>query len=83
MLYDKEIVNTQTISPNTIDLTDYYNDYDKSEEIPDNLLLQEKEKELIMKALIKNNGKRKNTAKDLGISERTLYRKLKIYNLEN
>jgi transcriptional regulator with PAS, ATPase and Fis domain len=64
MLYDKEIVNTQTISPNTIDLTDYYNDYDKSEEIPDNLLLQEKEKELIMKALIKNNGKRKNTAKE-------------------
>ena len=83
IIYDTDLSENKSIAPNTIDLTDYYNDYDKSEEIPDNLLLQEKEKELIMKALIKNNGKRKDTAKDLGISERTLYRKLKIYNLEN
>ncbi|MBP7101959.1 MAG: sigma-54-dependent Fis family transcriptional regulator [Bacteroidales bacterium] len=65
----------------TIELTEYYDDFEKAEEISDNLLLQEKEKELIVKALIKNNGKRKDTAKDLGISERTLYRKLKVYNL--
>ena len=44
---------------------------------------EEKERELILKALEKNHGKRKLAAKDLGISERTLYRKLKEYNLEN
>ena len=44
---------------------------------------EEKEKELITKALEKNHGKRKLAAKDLGISERTLYRKLKEYNLAN
>lgn len=44
--------------------------------------IEEKEKELIIKALEKNHGKRKLAAKDLGISERTLYRKLKEYNLE-
>ncbi|MDR0368660.1 MAG: sigma-54 dependent transcriptional regulator [Bacteroidales bacterium] len=47
-----------------------------------NFSLQEKEKELIQKALQKNNGKRKPAANDLGISERTLYRKLKEYNLD-
>ena len=41
-----------------------------------------KEKELIIKALLKNKNKRKSAAKDLGISERTLYRKIKHYNLE-
>ena len=45
-------------------------------------LIEEKEKELIIKALEKNHGKRKMAANDLGISERTLYRKLKEYNIE-
>ncbi len=45
------------------------------------LSLQEKEKELIIKALEKNNGKRKLAAAELGISERTLYRKIKEYQL--
>lgn len=45
--------------------------------------IEEKEKELIVKALEKNHGKRKLAALDLGISERTLYRKLKEYNIEN
>ncbi len=44
--------------------------------------LEEREKETILKALRKNGGKRKQTAIDLGISERTLYRKLKDYNIE-
>ncbi len=44
--------------------------------------LEEREKETILKALRKNAGKRKQTAIDLGISERTLYRKLKDYNIE-
>ena len=68
---------------NTIELTEYYDDFDKTEDSDDNLLLQKQEKELIIKALAKNNGKRKDTAKDLGISERTLYRKLKTYNLDD
>ena len=46
------------------------------------LSLEEVEKEMIRKALEKHNGRRKNAAADLKISERTLYRKIKEYNLE-
>ena len=45
------------------------------------LRLDEKEIELIKKALERNNGKRKAAAEELGISERTLYRKIKQYDL--
>lgn len=48
----------------------------------DDLSLEKKEKEMIIKALRKNNNKRKYAAKDLGISERTLYRKIKQYHIE-
>lgn len=47
------------------------------------LSLEAKEEELIRKALSKNNGRRKKAAKELGISERTLYRKIKQYGVEN
>ncbi|MDA8629604.1 sigma-54 dependent transcriptional regulator [Bacteroidia bacterium] len=47
-----------------------------------NLSLEAKEIELIKLALSKNNGKRKKAAEDLGISERTLYRKIKQYELD-
>lgn len=47
------------------------------------LSLDKKEKEMIIKALRKHNNKRKYAAQDLGISERTLYRKLKQYGLED
>ncbi len=47
----------------------------------ESLSLEEKEKELILKALEKNHGKRKLAAHELGISERTLYRKIKEYDL--
>ena len=47
------------------------------------LSLEAKEEELIRKALLKNNGRRKKAAKDLGISERTLYRKIKQYEIES
>ena len=47
-----------------------------------NLSLESKEIELIKLALSKNNGKRKKAAEDLGISERTLYRKIKQYELD-
>jgi transcriptional regulator with PAS, ATPase and Fis domain len=48
----------------------------------DSLSIEKKEKELIMRALRKNNNRRKYAARDLGISERTLYRKIKEYELE-
>lgn len=47
----------------------------------ENLRLEEKEIQLIKKALEKYNGKRKDAATELGISERTLYRKIKQYEL--
>ena len=49
----------------------------------ESLSIEKKEKELIIKALKKNRNKRKYAAKDLGISERTLYRKIKHYKLES
>lgn len=61
-------------------------DYDQVEDIvheeDESLSIEEKEKELIKKALRKNNNKRKYAAQDLGISERTLYRKIKQYEIE-
>jgi transcriptional regulator with PAS, ATPase and Fis domain len=51
-------------------------------EVEESLNIVDKEKELIEKALKKHKGKRKDAALDLGISERTLYRKLKEYNIE-
>ena len=58
--------------------------YSYAEEITEEetLSLQDKELELIIKALERNNGRRKAAAKELGISERTLYRKIKQYDLE-
>lgn len=54
------------------------NDYEE-----ESVSLQDVEKDMIKKALDRHNGKRKNAAQDLKISERTLYRKIKEYNLEN
>ena len=66
-------------------------DYDSAQDVDveyiqekthsDSLSLQEKENEVICKALQKHNGKRKDAARELGISERTLYRKIKEYNI--
>ncbi len=50
-------------------------------EVDESLSLEKREKELIIKALEKHNGKRKYAAKELGISERTLYRKIKEYGI--
>jgi transcriptional regulator with PAS, ATPase and Fis domain len=59
----------------------------KQEQIPvsiveENLSLHEIEEDMIKKALTKHKGKRKNAAKELGISERTLYRKINEYNIK-
>lgn len=51
-------------------------------EVEESLNLMDMEKDLIEKALRKHKGKRKDAASDLGISERTLYRKLKEYNID-
>ncbi len=52
------------------------------EDEDESLSLEKKEKEMIRRALQKNNNKRKHAAQDLGISERTLYRKIKQYEIE-
>jgi transcriptional regulator with PAS, ATPase and Fis domain len=56
-------------------------DYESHIEVEESLSLEDREKELIQKALDKHRGKRKYAAAELGISERTLYRKIKEYNL--
>lgn len=56
-------------------------DYEMHEEVEESLSLEEREKELIKKALEKHRGKRKYAAAELGISERTLYRKIREYQL--
>lgn len=58
------------------------NDIHLHEEIEESLNIMDKEKELIIKALKKHRGKRKDASMDLGISERTLYRKLKEYDID-
>nr|WP_321372828.1 sigma-54 dependent transcriptional regulator [uncultured Bacteroides sp.] len=55
---------------------------DTEEYVEESLSLDDLEKEMIRKALQKHHGKRKNAAKDLNISERTLYRKIKEYGLD-
>jgi transcriptional regulator with PAS, ATPase and Fis domain len=54
----------------------------ESEEIEETLSLEKKEIDFIKRALAKYDGKRKDAAMELGISERTLYRKIKEYNIE-
>jgi transcriptional regulator with PAS, ATPase and Fis domain len=82
----KEKTTAILINPNTETSKDFV--YSNIEDISDeaeaeeSLSLEEKEKELIIKALKKNNNKRKYAAKDLGISERTLYRKIKQFEIE-
>lgn len=58
-------------------------DFEDHEEVEESLSLEDREKELIIKALEKHRGKRKYAAAELGISERTLYRKIKEYDLKS
>ncbi|MDO3694204.1 sigma-54 dependent transcriptional regulator [Wenyingzhuangia sp. chi5] len=92
-----ETSSTKTLAPspsisNNSNLVSFHNDDDLEEddneeyyietvEEDENLSLQDKEIEMIKKSLERNSNKRKLAAKELGISERTLYRKIKQYNL--
>lgn len=81
---------SQLLNYNTPAISALEDDEENTEEVhditheteDDSLLIEKKEKELIVRALQKNNNRRKNAARDLGISERTLYRKIKEYGLE-
>ncbi len=71
---------TDTSDTESEDVEDVHDIAHETED--DSLSIEKKEKELIIRALRKNNNKRKYAARDLGISERTLYRKIKQYELE-
>ena len=81
-------LNTDSLNENEIlESNQSHNKDDKysfAEEVveEETLSIQDKELELIIKALERNNGRRKAAAKELGISERTLYRKIKQHDLE-
>ena len=86
---DKNTDNSLEVIPNKsdkikenkeVDASDKY-EYAETVVEEEPLSLIEKENEMIKKALIRSNGKRKSAAKELGISERTLYRKIKQFNL--
>lgn len=62
--------------------TDGRSGYEKTEVVEENLSLESMEKDMIGKALKKHRGRRKDAAEELGISERTLYRKIKQYEIE-
>jgi DNA-binding NtrC family response regulator len=68
--------------PMVIHNSNGHEDIHHHEEVEESLNIMDKEKELIIKALKKHRGKRKDAAMDLGISERTLYRKLKEYDID-
>lgn len=85
MLYfenQKQYQNSSVISKADEDYEDV-EDIEIEETKEDSLSLQNNERELIVKALEKHKGRRNKAADELGISQRTLYRKIKQYNLED
>lgn len=87
-IYEEPVQPTEVLSipehvPHTDLVEDTQDKYHFAEEIEEEetLSLQDKELELIKKSLERHNGKRKLAAAELGISERTLYRKIKQYDL--
>jgi len=82
---EETITNNET-ETSSVDFTPHKsvnNIQDTEEIIEESLSLADKEVEMIKKALEKYNGKRKMAAGELGISERTLYRKIKEYGIES
>ena len=95
-IYGKEIEESEETNLNSVDIATFESkipeiskvnavdkyDYAETIEEEEPLSLQAKELEMIKQALLRCNGKRKLAAKELGISERTLYRKIKQYDLQ-
>lgn len=85
LLYFENQQNSGAVSPAVISKNEEYEDVEDievEEAKPATLSLQNNERELIVKALEKHKGRRNRAADELGISQRTLYRKIKQYNLE-
>lgn len=82
----KKLYDDIEVFPNDEKPIEFNNNDDQIEDteeiVEESLSLEDKEIELIRKALNKHNGKRKYAANELGISERTLYRKIKEHNIE-
>ena len=76
-----QLQTTNAAKPVQQDFNDRY-EYAEEIEEAETLSLQDKELELIVKALKRNKGRRKAAAAELGISERTLYRKIKQFDLD-
>jgi DNA-binding NtrC family response regulator len=74
------LITTPAVSSQPVILHD--DEIHQHVEVEESLNIMDKEKELILKALKKHKGKRRDASNDLGISERTLYRKLKEYDIE-
>jgi transcriptional regulator with PAS, ATPase and Fis domain len=74
------VIDTPVKVNNPVNFT--HEDIDHHEEVEESLSLQDREVELIKKALQKHRNKRKYAARELGISERTLYRKIKEFNIK-
>ncbi|MDA0794225.1 MAG: sigma-54 dependent transcriptional regulator [Bacteroidetes bacterium] len=95
-IYRKETEESEETNLNSVDIATFESkipeiskvnavdkyDYAETIEEEEPLSLQAKELEMIKQALLRCNGKRKLAAKELGISERTLYRKIKQYDLQ-
>ena len=77
-IMDDDDANYEEEMPEQVfESTDYRNEI-----LEESLSIQKKEEDLIRRALNKHHGKRKNAAHDLGISERTLYRKIKEFDIK-
>jgi DNA-binding NtrC family response regulator len=81
---NQSVIPTSIFSGNTSfgEMRSKFDQRSDVEDIEENLSLEEVEKRMILRALKKHQGRRKNAAVELGISERTLYRKIKEYDIE-
>ena len=81
-VFDKGLADKPTAKYSPVSVSgDVEEVIDADEVVEESLSLQDKEIEMIRKALARNRGKRKDAARELGISERTLYRKIKQFNM--
>ncbi len=81
-MYQTTVMQPASSASQPVVIPHAHDDIHHHEEVEESLNIMDVEKELIIKALKKHKGKRKDSAADLGISERTLYRKLKEYDIK-